>query len=602
VSSRTSTHRLNWRLLVRYLAPYRWQMGFLAGILAATIAVQLATPLVAARFIDAATGDAPMDALVSLAVLTMVLALLGQGISIAEAWVAERISWGATNTLREDLAAHLLHLDATFHQAHTPGELIERVDGDVGTLARFFSRFTVYVLGNALLMVGVLALLYALDWRVGLGLTFFVVVAIAAMLRLRAVATPFSAAERQEGAEVYGFLGEYLAGLEDIRSSGARAFVLRRWAELMRAWLAARIRAQMRGYGMIASSQGLFGLGLAFALALSAMLFRDGALTIGAVFLVFRYTEMLREPTEQIRNEIQDLQQAGASLGRIEELLGQQSRLIDGPGDALPPGPLALDVEDVWFGYEPNTSILRGVTFHLAPRRVLGILGRTGSGKTSLTRLIPRFHDPDSGVVRLSGIDLRDVSVAAVRARVGLVTQETHLFNASVRDNLTLFDDRVPDARLLEILASLGMEQWLRELPDGLDTRLGAGGSGLSAGQSQILACARLLLRDPDLVILDEPSSKLDPATERLVHRALGRLLAGRTGIIVAHRLSTFAYADDLLILEQGEIVEYDSRLALAADPDSRYAAMLRLEAGGVEESRGRGVENETASIGVKLV
>jgi ABC-type multidrug transport system fused ATPase/permease subunit len=205
-------------------------------------------------------------------------------------------------------------------------------------------------------------------------------------------------------------------------------------------------------------------------------------------------------------------------------------------------------------------------------------------------------------VVRLSGIDLRDVSVAAVRARVGLVTQETHLFNASVRDNLTLFDDRVPDARLLEILASLGMEQWLRELPDGLDTRLGAGGSGLSAGQSQILACARLLLRDPDLVILDEPSSKLDPATERLVHRALGRLLAGRTGIIVAHRLSTFAYADDLLILEQGEIVEYDSRLALAADPDSRYAAMLRLEAGGVEESRGRGVENETASIGVKLV
>ncbi len=272
--SATSSHRLNWHLLVRYLRPFRWQMLLLGGILAATIATQLATPLVASRFIDAATGDGPMETLVTLALVAMGLAILGQGIAIAETWVAERMSWGATNALREDLAAHLLHLDASFHHAHTPGELIERVDGDVGTLARFFSRFTVYVLGNALLMVGVLALLYAVDWRVGLGLTFFAVVALGTMLRLRAVATPFSAAERQAAADFYGFLGEYLAGLEDIRSSGARGFVLRRCAELMRGWLAARMRAQMRGYGMVAASQGLFGLGMAFALALSAVLYR----------------------------------------------------------------------------------------------------------------------------------------------------------------------------------------------------------------------------------------------------------------------------------------------------------------------------------------
>ncbi|MBA3414775.1 MAG: ABC transporter ATP-binding protein, partial [Chloroflexia bacterium] len=527
---------------------------------------------------DRATGNGPMDALVALALLTVALALLGQGVALAETWVAERIGWGATNALREDLAAHLLRLDAAFHHAHTPGELIERVDGDVGTLARFFSRFAVYVVGNAVLMVGVLGLLYATDWRVGLGLTCFVTIAVATMLRLRAVATPFSAAERQAAADAYGFLGEYLAGLEDIRSSGARAFVLRRWAELTRRWLAAKIRAQMRGYGMVASSQGLFGLGTAFALALSAMLYRDGSLTIGAVFLVFRYTEMLRQPTEQIRNEVQDLQQAGASLGRVEGLLARQPRLADGPGDRLPPGPLALDLDEVWFGYEPDTPVLRGVTLHLEPQRVLGIVGRTGSGKTTLTRLLPRFHDPDGGIVRLGGVDLRTVSLAAVRSRIGLVTQEAQLFTTSIRNNLTLFDDGVPDDRLADILESLGMGQWLRELPLGLDTVLGAGG-GLSAGQTQVLACARLLLRDPDVVILDEPSSKLDPATERLVHRALGRLLAGRTGIVVAHRLSTFAFADDILVLERGEVIEYGPRLALAAAPDSHYAAMLRLAA-----------------------
>ncbi|MDP9363874.1 MAG: ABC transporter ATP-binding protein/permease, partial [Chloroflexota bacterium] len=350
-------------------------------------------------------------------------------------------------------------------------------------------------------------------------------------------------------------------------------------AELTRAWLSAKIRAQMRGYGMVAASQGLFGLGLAFALALGALLYRDGSLSIGAVFLVFRYTEMLRQPTEQIRNEVQDLQQAGASLGRVERLLGQQSRLADGPRDALPPGPLALALDRVWFGYEPGAPVLRGITLHLPPRRVLGIVGRTGSGKTTLTRLVPRFYDPDDGVVRLGGVDLRTVSAAAIRARVGLVTQVAHLFNASVRDNLTLFDDEVPDARLVDVLESVGMAPWLRGLPAGLDTRLGAGGSGLSAGQTQILACARLLLRDPDVVILDEPSSKLDPATERLVHRAFARLLAGRTGIVVAHRLSTFALADDILVLERGETLEYGPRLALAADPDSRYAGLLRLAA-----------------------
>jgi ABC-type multidrug transport system fused ATPase/permease subunit len=583
VSAPTPPHRLNWRVPVRYLRPYRRQVLLLAAILAATIAVQLAAPLVASRFIDQATGGGPRETLVALAALTVALALLGQGIAVAETWVAERISWGATNALREDLAAHLLRLDAAFHHAHTPGELIERVDGDVGTLARFFSRFAVYVVGNAVLMVGVLGLLYAIDWRVGLGLTLFVATALATMLRLRVVATPFSAAERQAAADAYGFLGEYLAGLEDIRASGAGAFVLRRWAELTRRWLAAKIGAQMRGYSMVASSQGLFGLGMAFALALSAVLYRDGSLTIGAVFLVFRYAEMLRQPTEQIRNEVQDLQQAGASFGRIEGLLARQPRLTDGPGDRLPPGPLAVDLDGVWFGYQPGTPVLRGVTLHLPPHRVLGIVGRTGSGKTTLTRLLPRFYDPDAGVVCLGGVDLRTVSLAAVRSRLGLVTQEAQLFNASVRHNLTLFDDEVPDDRLVDVLKSVGMGEWLRALPLGLDTTLGAGG-GLSAGQTQVLACARLLLRDPDVVILDEPSSRLDPVTERLVHGALGRLLAGRTGIVVAHRLSTFAFADDILVLERGEVIEHGPRLDLAATPGSHYAAMLRLAAGDAAE------------------
>lgn len=552
-------------------------MALLALVLCATIAVQVAAPLVASRFIDQATSGAPLHDLIFLALLTIILAITGQALAVAETYVAENVSWIATNALRADLLAHLLRLDATFHAARTPGELIERVDSDVATLARFFSRFVVYVLGNGILIVGMLALLFHVDWRVGLGLSVFVALALAATLRIRAIATPSWAAQRQASADFYGFLSEYLAGLEDIRSSGAGAFVLRRCAEMMRSWLAAIRKAEMWSYTMLAISQGFFGLGTVVAFAMSAMLFRSGALTIGTVYLIFQYTAMLRKPTEQIRNEVQDLQQADASMGRVEALLATAPRLTDGPGAVLPPGPLSVELDAVSFGYADNVPVLRDISIAVEPGRVLGVVGRTGSGKTTLTRLLPRFYDPQAGIVRLGGVDLRTVRLAAVRTRIGLVTQEVHLFNASVRDNLTLFDASVPNERIIAVLDTLGMAGWLRELPRGLDTLLGPNGAGLSAGQAQVLACARIFLRDPDVVILDEASSRLDPATEQLVHIALGRLLEGRTGIIVAHRLDTIAYADDILVLEDGQVREHGPRLTLAADPASRFAGLLRI-------------------------
>jgi ABC-type multidrug transport system fused ATPase/permease subunit len=578
VSSSLRALNRYWRLLARYLAPHKAQIALLFLILGATIAVQVATPIVASRFINDAVDRAPMRDLVTLALLTMLLALLGQVLATVETWVAERVGWDATNALRLDLLAHLLRLDSGYHAARTQGELIERVDGDVSTLARFFSRFVINVIGNALLIVVVLALLMRVDWRVGLGLAAFVAIAMVAMLRIRSSSTHQWSAERQGGADFYGFLGEYLAGLEDVRSSGAGAFVLRRFAMAMRAWLGAIRRAQMRGYALVATSDGLFGLGAAFALGLCAMLYRDGSLTLGAIYLIFRYTEMLRKPTEKLRDEVQDFQQADASIGRVEELLSETPRIVDGPGAALPPGPLSIDFDDISFAYGA-APVLHDVTVRVPAGRVLGVVGRTGSGKTTLTRLIPRFHDPDAGAVRLGGIDIRDVRLAAVRDRIGLVTQDVHLFHATVRDNVTLFDDNVSDDRIVAALDALGLGAWLRRLPEGLDTALGAAGTGLSAGQAQVLTCARVLLRDPDIVILDEASSRLDPATERLVQRALGRLLEGRTGVIVAHRLATLTLADDILVMEDGREVEHGPRLELAADPDSRFAGLLRTAA-----------------------
>jgi ATP-binding cassette subfamily B protein len=290
---------------------------------------------------------------------------------------------------------------------------------------------------------------------------------------------------------------------------------------------------------------------------------------------------MLDRPLELLTRQFQDFQQAAASMRRIAALLELQSLIADGRGERIPDGPLSVEFDQVSFSYDPEEPVLREVSICLQPGTVVGVLGRTGSGKTTLSRLLFRLYDPECGPIRLGGVDLHDARVAELRRHVGIVTQDIQLFHATVRDNLTLFDAGVPGRQIEDVLEDLGLLTWLRSLPMGLDTRLSPGSSGLSAGQAQLLAFARVFLKDPGVVILDEASSRLDPATERLLEHAVDRLLERRTGIIIAHRLATVRRADKILILEDGRIAESGSRIELERDPTSRFSAMLRA---GMEE------------------
>ncbi|MFL7810513.1 MAG: ATP-binding cassette domain-containing protein, partial [Anaerolineae bacterium] len=224
--------------------------------------------------------------------------------------------------------------------------------------------------------------------------------------------------------------------------------------------------------------------------------------------------------------------------------------------------------------------VLHDISFHLEPGTILGLLGRTGSGKTTLTRLVFRLYDTDEGAVRLSQgtatADVRELSLADLRRRVGMVTQNIQLFNASVRDNLTFFNKDIPDERILQVIHDLELGEWFNALSHGLDTELESGGGGLSAGEQQLLAFTRIFLQDPGLVILDEASSRLDPATEHLIERAVDRLVQDRTAIVIAHRLGTVQRADQIMILESGRIVEYGLRAELAADVDSQFYHLLQ--------------------------
>ncbi|MCP3997002.1 MAG: ABC transporter ATP-binding protein, partial [bacterium] len=195
--------------------------------------------------------------------------------------------------------------------------------------------------------------------------------------------------------------------------------------------------------------------------------------------------------------------------------------------------------------------------------------------KTTMARLLTRLYDPIEGEVRLGGVGISGAEIHSLRRHVGMVTQDVQLFRATIRDNLTFFDETIPDSKLYDVLEQLGLDGWLASMPDSLDTRLESGGAGLSAGQAQLLAFTRIFLENPGLVILDEASSRLDPATEKLIERAVDRLLRDRTGIIIAHRLATVTRADNILILEDGEVIEYGERRTLAADPNSRLSHLL---------------------------
>ncbi|RKN64305.1 ABC transporter ATP-binding protein [Paenibacillus ginsengarvi] len=569
-------------LLSRYLRAQRSSIVWLAVLLIAGLLMQLVNPQLIRYFIDSAQGTDTTRALWIAAALFIGVSLVQQVVTVIATYISENVGWIATNKLRGDVADHCLRLDMTFHKSHTTGSIIERVDGDINALANFFSNFVITLISNLLLVVGILVLLLREGWIVGAAMAVFVVLAIYAIQYIRKFAIPHWGKLRQISAEFYGFLGEHLEGTEDTRANGASGYVMHKFYSLLRKWLPIRIRAFLGWASMWITTLVVFTIGNAIAFALSAYLYKKGAISIGTVYMIFYYTELMAKPIEKIRTQMEDLQKADASIVRIRQLLDTEPAIRDGAaGTPLPEGALSVEFDRVSFAYESGKPTLDTVDFRLEPGQVLGLLGRTGSGKTTLARLLVRFYDPQEGEIRFGGVPIREAKLGDLRRSVGMVTQNIEIFQGTVRDNLTFYDPDVPDERIAAVLAELGLGDWYRSLPAGLDTVLESGGGGLSAGEAQLLAFARVFLTDPGLVIMDEASSRLDPATEQRLEAAVTKLLHGRTCIIIAHRLATVQRADCILILDQGCIAEFGNREELAANPDSRFSRMLEV---GMEE------------------
>lgn len=558
-----------------YLRPHRSRLALLGLLVFLAIGLQLANPQLAKAFIDQASAGAPFDRLIRIAGAFLAVALLTQVVNVLEVYIAEDLGWCTTNALRVDLTTHVLALDDGFHADHGAGELLERIDGDVAAISEFFARFVVHVLGSGVFLVGVLALLWREDWRVGGVVTACTLVSVVYIARGGGFVGRRSRHSRVVNAELSAYLEERLSALPDIKANGGDHATMRGLHER----LAARFRvdrdALMAASLFSAAANTTLVAATVASLATAAWLQQSGTMTVGGVYLVFRYTGMLGMPLERLSRNMNVFQRAMGGVVRVRELLATEPRITDGAGRQLPAGALAVELDAVDLAYD-REQVLRQVSCRIEPGHVLGLLGRTGSGKTTIARLLFRLYDVDSGAVRVGDIDVRDLKVDDLRRRVGLVTQDVQLFTATLRDNVRLFDPDIGDDRLIEVFAALGLAEWLSGLPEGLDTMLGPTARGLSAGESQLVAFARVFLLDPGLVILDEASSRLDPHTEALLEHAVDRLLTGRSGIVIAHRLHTIDRADEVLLLDDGVVVEHGDRVALAADPTSRFAQLLR--------------------------
>lgn len=571
-----------WRALIDLVLPHRARVALMSAVLAVAGTLPLGGPLLIAKFIDDAAAGATSRQLLILASIYVALGVARQLMSVAVAWTASDLAWRVTNELRSDLARHVLALDLAFHRATSPGELVSRVDGDVTALSEFIARFAVKAAAAACTLVGIVVVVMWRDWTIGLGIALYLSIAIATMFLLRNRAVDEAATEQAATGRMLGEIEERLAGADDLRSNGGGSHAVATFQAASAAVLRSSLGRERQGVALWVISNAVFVFGGLIVLAVDAALLRDGSITLGTAYLIFQYTQILREPLGKLADETEKVQRAAGGMARTIALIGEEPDIRDLGTRSLPSASIGLALDSVCFEYadeDEPAPVIDNLSFELTAGRSLGVLGRTGSGKTTLARLLLRLVEPTAGSVKLGGLDLDEISLAELRARTGVVSQDVHLFGSSIRDNLTLFDTSISDDQVRGALRELGLLDWVEGMGQGLDTELGPGGAGLSAGEGQLIALARLFLRSPDFILLDEASSRIDPQTEARVTQAIDRLLEGRTAVVIAHRLSTVTRLDEILVLESGRVVEHGSTQDLQDDPDSRFAQLLAVGA-----------------------
>ncbi len=543
--------------ILRYLRPYWWMEIEILVCMSVGVALTLVTPLAVKILIDEVFVEKNFGLLHIIVGALIALYLIRSAFTVVTAYVFNFVGQRIIFDIRSQLFQHLEKLHIGFYHKTKTGEMISRVNNDVESLQSVVTTTVVDLITDFLTIAAILALVFYLDWRLTLvSLAVFPLFVISIAFFSRKVRGK-SRLVREKVADIVHFFQETLSGMKLVQSFVKEKYEARRFLKKGKEMINLRIDLGVFGSLAVASAGFFSALGPALVLWYGGYRVMSGALTIGSLVAFYAYIGDLFSPVFRLAQLNVVIQTALASIDRIFDFMDIEPQIKDSPGAvAIDRARGSIAFRHVGFSYHPDENVLDDVSFEVRPGETVAVVGPSGVGKTTIANLICRFYDPTQGVVLLDGVDLRDLRIAHLRRQIGIVSQETILFNSSIKDNLRYGDRRASDQELILAAQKAQIHDFIAGLPLGYDTVVGDRGVRLSGGQQQRLAIARAILRDPRILILDEATSSLDSRSEAAIQEALELLMADRTTIVIAHRLSTVVASDQILVLSDGRIAE----------------------------------------------
>ena len=572
------------RRLLHYLRPYRWLATGAVLLLLIQSGLALVGPRLTERALDVAIPRMDVGLLALLAGLYLATLLLELVVEYGGALLTALVGQRVMYDLRMEIFGHLQRLSVTYFDRNPVGRLMTRVTSDVETLNELFTSGVVTIFGDVFTLVAIMGMMLVIDVKLAL-VTFAVIplVWLTAAVFRRRVRDAFRDI-RYRLARLNAFLQERLSGMRVVQLFGREEASARRFAELNREHLAAHLRSITIYAIFFPVVEVLTAVAMALLLWYGGLRVLDETLTVGVLAAFIQYTRRFFQPLQDLSEKFNLLQSAMASSERVFALLDEP---VTVPEPARPrplPRPLRGEVrfEGVWFRYSADGPwVLRDVSFEASPGRTVALVGHTGAGKTTVVSLLLRFYDPQRGRITVDGVDIRELSTADLRSAIGFVQQDLFLFTGDILHNLTLGAPIGADAARLAA-ERVGAHRFIERLPSGYGHRLGERGRNLSVGERQLLSFARALALDPAILVLDEATSSVDAEAEAQIQRAIAELMAGRTSLVVAHRLSTILHADEILVMHHGEIRERGTHRELLA-AGGLYERLYQLQLRGQE-------------------
>ena len=569
------------RRAARMLRPYRRQVLGASALVVVSTAAVLAGPLLLRYGIDHGIKPGDGGALNAAVAAYVVVAVVAYLATRTQVLLVSRAGEGFLRDLRLRVFAHLLRLSMPFYDREKAGVVVSRMTSDVDSLQELVQMGVIQLVSSCLLIAGSVVVLALVSPQLLLVCLIPVPVVVLASVKFQRDSNDAYLTVRDRIGLTLSALQEGISGVRVIQAYGREDVEVERFAQRNRGLYEAHMRSVKLQAWYLPVIEGASLACTALVVGLGGHLVADGSLTVGTVAFFVLTLSNLFEPVQQLSQLFNTVQSSGAALNKLFDLLDTPPALAEAPDAVDLPDRGELRVEHLSFAYGTGDPVLRDVSLTLAAGEKLALVGPTGAGKSTLAKLMARLYDPTDGRVTFAGTDLRRANVHSLRTRITVVPQEGFLFAGTIRDNVRIGRPDTPDAEVEAALASLGLLDRFRSLPDGLDTEVNERGSRLSAGERQLVSLARAALADPAVLVLDEATSSLDPGTEVLVERALEKLVQGRTVIVIAHRLSTAARADRVGVVADGGLVELGTHADLVA-AGGRYAQLYRSWVGGL--------------------